>query len=322
MIRAVFVLAGIALFVYLTIQLGPEQILAALRQIGWSFLVVMLLYCAHQLVRATALAAALVNRGALSFRDLVWIRLSGEAVQFLTFTGPLLAEPAKAWMLKRRGLTTREAFAAVLTEYLVYTFTSAALSIAGLAYLLAHFDLTPPVAAAARVIIAVMALFLAASAVAIVFRIYLLGAIAQGLSRLPVARRYVHVDIDAMHGMEDVLLLVLRDRPGQFLRVAALDLVAQGLLVLEVGWILGALSLSVPAGHPVLIEAAIKFTSLAFFFIPTQIGAAEGTYAVIFEAIGQAAAAGFAVAFIRRLRSLAVAGVGLAAMSALGREQR
>lgn len=322
MIRTVLLLVGVALFISLTIQLGPGQILAAVRQIGWSFLTVTFVYGVYQLARAAALATSLVKAGVVSFTDVLWIRLSGEAVQFLTFTGPFVAEPAKAWLLKSRGLATREAFAAVLTEYLVYTFTSAGLSIVGLAYLLAHFDPSPGVATAARVIVWVMAVFLAVSAAAIVFRIYLIGSLAQGLSRLPGVRRYVRVDIETMHRMEDLLLLVLRDRPGQLLRVAALDLVAQGLLVLEVGLILRALNIFVPGSYPFLIEAATKFASVAFFFIPTQIGAAEWTDAVVFDALGLVAASGFALAFIRRLRTLLVSAVGLAAMSALGLDQR
>jgi hypothetical protein len=57
------------------------------------------------------------------------IRLSGESVEWLTFTGPFLAEPAKGWLLKRRGVSTPAAFAAVVTEYLLYTATSSCLGI-------------------------------------------------------------------------------------------------------------------------------------------------------------------------------------------------
>jgi hypothetical protein len=40
-------------------------------------------------------------------------------------------------------------------------------------------------------------------------------------------------------------------------------------------------------------------------------GAAEGTYALIFQAVGLPALAGFSLALARRLRTLLVAGVGL-----------
>jgi len=45
-----------------------------------------------------------------------------------------------------------------------------------------------------------------------------------------------------------------------------------------------------------LIEGATKFIGLAFFFIPGRMGAAEGTYALIFKTVGLSASAGFALA--------------------------
>ena len=63
----------------------------------------------------------------------------------LTFTGPFLAEPAKGWLLKRRGLATADAFAAVATEYLVYTVVSSSLAIIAVSLLLANGLLPPPV---------------------------------------------------------------------------------------------------------------------------------------------------------------------------------
>jgi hypothetical protein len=86
-------------------------------------------------------------------------------------------------------------------------------------------------------------------------------------------------------------------------------------LIVELYWILRGLDVSVSILYPFLIEAATKFTSLAFFFIPTQLGAAEGTNAIVFEALGLAAAAGFTVAFVRRLRTVCVAGVGVLSLS-------
>jgi hypothetical protein len=53
-------------------------------------------------------------------------------------------------------------------------------------------------------------------------------------------------------------------------------------------------------------------TGAVFFFVPSQVGASEGVYALVFQQAGLTAAAGFALAFVRRLRSLLAAAVGLA----------
>jgi hypothetical protein len=51
--------------------------------------------------------------------------------------------------------------------------------------------------------------------------------------------------------------------------------------------------------------------------MPLQLGTAEGSYAVIFGGLGLPVAAGFSVAFFRRIPSLLIASAGLAAMNAL-----
>ncbi|MFQ5792332.1 MAG: lysylphosphatidylglycerol synthase domain-containing protein, partial [Acidobacteriota bacterium] len=230
-----------------------------------------------------------------------------------------LAEPAKAWLFIKRGLSTREAVAATLTEYLVYAFSSAAIAVAALTYLLARFELIDPTKTGAHIILFSMATFLLVAAVAVLFRIYLIGAIIKGLSRLPLVGARFEVDRDELRRIEDRLLLVLRERPPRLMAITALELAAHGALVFEVYWSLGAMGLRFAAIDPLLIEGSVKFVSFAFFFIPTQVGASEAAYAMVFEALRLTAAAGFGLAFLRRLRSLVAAGAGLIGLSLLGR---
>lgn len=320
MIRPAFFLVGLALFAYLVFHLGAGRIFSTVAHLGWNFVPVMLLYGCYQLARAAAMSGCFLDRRP-AYWEILRIRFSGEAVQFLTFTGPLLAEPTKAWMLEKRGLASGEAFAVVLTEYLVYTFSSAALSVAGLTYLLGHYEIGGPMSAAFRVLIYANTLFLLVSAVAIVQRIYLIGAVVWGISRLPWVRTRFHPDMDAVHRMEDLLLVVLRERPRRFLAILAIELAAQFLLVLELYWILRSLDYQAAAITAWLVEATTKFISIAFFFIPAQMGAAEGVYTVVFQTLGLAGAAGFAISFARRLRSLVVAGAGLAAAWSVSRRE-
>jgi hypothetical protein len=99
MLRLVLLIAGIALLMLLLWQLGPSDVLEALRRIGWYFLPVFLLGGAHQAARAFALRACVVRSGLLRYRGALAVRLSGESIQSLTFTGPVLSEPTKAWLL-------------------------------------------------------------------------------------------------------------------------------------------------------------------------------------------------------------------------------
>jgi uncharacterized Tic20 family protein len=317
--RVIFLLAGIALFVYLFVQLGPGAVLGMLGRIGWGAVPIAVAYLAYQCLRASALGASVPGGRTLTFRDALWIRLSGEAVQFLTFTGPFLAEPAKAWLLKSRGLTAVEGFATTITEYLSYTITAAVLSIGALWWLLAHGVMTGGIRMATIVLLGFMATFVVSAAVAISLRAHLLGAILERVAGLPLVRRRLKPDMAAVHRVEDLLLDVMHDRPARFARILLLESASHTLHIVELYLILVALELGAGAGTAVLIEGAAKFVGLAFFFIPGQVGASEGAHTIIFEIVGLPAVAGFTVPFVRRIRSIVVAGLGLLGISLLTR---
>jgi hypothetical protein len=319
MIRLALLIAGIVVLGLLLWRLGPAEILRTFAQLGWHSLPILVCYIAYQSMRALALRLSILHWRQVSFGDAFRIRLSGDAMQALTFTGPFLGEPTKAWLLKGRGLTLSEGFAATLAEYLVNLLLSSAMSIAALLYLLSVTALPASAAGAAKGLVYVSAAFLITALVAIGLRFYLIGTVLERLGRIGVLRGRLKPDVPAINRMEDLLLGVLRDRPARAAAIILVELAGQAALVAEIAWVLYALDLAVPALYPLVIEAAAKFVTVAFFFVPLQVGASEGTFAVIFGALGLPAAAGFSLAFFRRLRSLVIASAGLAAMNALTR---
>ncbi|MCK7498465.1 MAG: lysylphosphatidylglycerol synthase domain-containing protein [Comamonadaceae bacterium] len=98
----------------------------------------------------------------MPFLDALWIRLSGDAIHSLTFSGPFLSEPTKAWLLKRRGLSLAEGFAGTLTAAVMNLVVGAAMGTAGLGYLLRHGALPAPAAAAAVALVCLNVGFLLA----------------------------------------------------------------------------------------------------------------------------------------------------------------
>jgi len=321
MFRALLLVAGIAFLVYLIVDLGPGQIAALLARIGWGFVPLAGIYAAYQAVRASALRLSAARPSAVSYADVLAIRLSGEAVQFLTSTGPFLAEPSKALLLGRRGLTKVEGFAAIAVEYLSYTFVSCVMLAGAMSYLLR----SPTVAIGPnlRVVAVILATgsvaFLLVAAVAIWRRIYLIGGVMSWLGRLPGVGRRIGAESDAVRQTEDVLLGVLREDPRRFAAILSVEAVAHGLLVVELWWILRMTDVAPGIGDALLLESAGKFIAMAFFFIPGQIGASEGVNALLFQAVGLPPVAGVGVALARRIRSALAAGVGLGALALVTR---
>jgi lysylphosphatidylglycerol synthase-like protein len=319
MLRVVLLLGGAALLVLLLWRLGPSEVLDAFGQVGWYFVLALLLGAAHQATRALALHACVLRRRVLRYRDALAIRLSGEAIQSLTLTGPLLAEPTKAWLLETRGLTLKEGFAATITEYLIYTFVTAVMAITGLTYLIVEFDPSPTVRRIAVAMVSLCAVFLLVSAMAIARRYYLIGTIIDALARMGILRGRLKPDMTWINQMEDLLLIVFRDSPGRFAKVAVLETAAQGLLVLELFLLLHGLHVSASGWSAFVIEASLKFFEFAFLFVPLQLGVSEGSYALVFGVMGLPLAAGFALAFLRRARSLIIATVGLGTLGVMTR---
>jgi hypothetical protein len=322
MLRAFLLIAGLILLTYLVLALGPGAIFALLSRIGWGFVLIAALYAGHQALRASALRLSAARPGDLAYTDALAVRLSGEAVQFLTSTGPFLAEPSKALLLGRRGLTTTEGFAATLAEYLAYMFVSAAMLASAMAYFATRVEVSSALHRAAVILLVASVAFLGVAAAAIVRRIYLIGGVIEWLGRLPVVGRRLRLDGDAVRGTEDLLLGVLRERPGRFCQILLLETLAHALLVVELWWILRMSDVPVDIGRALLLESAAKFTGLAFFFIPGQVGASEGVNAVLFRAVGLSSVAGVGVALARRVRSVLTAGAGLAALAFVTRRLR
>jgi hypothetical protein len=316
-VSAVFLVIGLAVILGLFLQLGSATVLATMAAVGWPGLALPLFYGTHQVLRAVALASALPRRLGLGLWRLVLIRLSGEAAQYLTFTGPFLAEPTKAWLLRKQGLKTSEAVASTLSEYLVYTLLAAGLTLSGLLYLRASASLPAGVRVSVGIAVWALILFLLTSLVAIVGRFYLLGAIVGWAARWPPVARKLRFDPRWMREMEDFLLLNLRDDRGRLLRLVGVEALAHGLILVELYWILRLLGLESPWGSALVLEAVVKLSGFAFFFVPGRVGVEETMAAATFATLSLSAATGFSVSLLRRLRSLLAAAAGLAALCAL-----
>jgi len=312
-VRTALCLVGLGVLVLLFFRLGPQNILALFHQIGWRFLGVVAIFGAQELVRAAALMQCLPGESRLRFRELLYIRFAGEAVRALTLTGPLLSEPARAWFIKKQGVASSAAAAAVIAEFTAHSFGSAVLMAAGALFLLCCLGTTSGgLRAAAAALLGASALYLVGAAVVLYRRIYLIGSVARAIVRLPGLRRRFRGNLTGVRRTEDALLLVLRDRPGTFGRLMALQLAAHALLILEAYWAILSMGLEVSLVTAFLAESLTKLAHVALF-----VGAAEGAFALLFHGLGLPAAAGYTLSLIKRLRSLVVALLGLGSLALL-----
>jgi hypothetical protein len=307
-VRVLPLIAGATLLIYVIQQLGPRQIAAMLMSLRWTFVPVFALYGCHQISRAAALMVCVPQRYALRFRDALWIRLSGEAVEFLTFTGPLLSEPAKGWLLQQRGCDRTVGLASTLTEYFTSTVVASITAVLGVGYVLAAIRPAGPAHGIALGVVVGMSIFAALAISAVAARIPLLGPLVRFITRKPTP---------GLDVIEETLMQTAHDAPGRLATIVALEVAAQLCLGFELALLLGALNLPCTVARAILMEGTMKFMNAGAFFIPAQVGVAEGSYALIFRLFGLSAAAGAAIAFVRHVRSLLTALVGVVALATL-----
>lgn len=312
-VRLLLLVLGLGIVALLVWRAGPRLVLNMLARVGWSVPAAAAVYAAHLGIRATALWRSVLG-GSVSYGDVLRVRLSGEAVEMLTFTGPFLAEPAKGWLLKHRGLATADAFAAVATEYLLYTVVSSWLATIALSLLLARGVLPPAVRPAAVVILAGTIAFVAAFAFAAITGIGLIAPLVRA-SRVLIGTRRAERAAREVRPVEHVLVTFLHASPRRLAEVFAMETAAHVLLIVEIWIVVAALGFRLSWRDPLIVEGGVKFIAIAFSFIPGQFGASEGVYALLFGAIGLPTAAGLTLALVRRVRSLLVAAAGVVVLA-------
>ena len=300
--------AAVIALVLIIRHTGTDTIVAMLRQVGWMFGVVTGLYAAHTALRGVTLWQTL-PAGSIPLSRVIRIRFGAEGVEMLTLTGPFVAEPAKAWLLHRHGLDGPEAIGAVVTEYLLYNLTAAWMTAASLSLLLVRGVLPQAFRVPADVMLICVALLTAGCVLAAVTGKGLVAPVVDAIVRGLAPRHAASVGTGVRRA-EAPLVSMLHDNPRRLVAVLAVELTGHALLALEIKLVLDALGFHAGFGTAFIIEGAIKSIAGLFFFVPGQIGVAEGVYAMLLPLLGLPAAAGVTISLVRRARALVVGAIG------------
>ena len=102
-LQAIAFLFGLGLLVYVINRVGLQPIFDALIRIGFGFFILLAISGSRHVFRTISMAAAVpAEHRHFNFFQAFAARLGGEAISFLTFTGPLLGEATKVALLRRR----------------------------------------------------------------------------------------------------------------------------------------------------------------------------------------------------------------------------
>lgn len=319
-LQAVSLVLGLALFSYLIYTVGVGQIINSVRLVGSGFIVLILVSGVRHVLRAAAWKKCFEadHRHRISLFELFNVRLAGEAIRYISFTGPLLGEPAKAALIRKR-LPLSHGLSSVIVENLTYTLGAVLVTISGLALLLATVTLNNNLRLAAIVISLFVLAVVAMIWRGIARRNFVLVRSMRRLERL-TGRRWFADKAESVERMEENIYNFYNHRERTFLFVLSIELAAHFINIFEIYLILRFMGVEATFLAAFIIEAAMKMINFAFFFVPGQVGVFEGGNALLLRAMGFAASTGIALALIEKIRTLAWTAYGLVALTFLFRK--
>lgn len=298
---------GLALLVWVIARVGPAEIAADVRQVGWGIAAVIAIGGLRFLVRAAAWRLCLDDPASLSIRDAFEAVVCGDAVGNLTPLGPLVGEPAKAAFVRGR-VPLGPAVAALAIENVLYTLSAAAMIAAGMVALLLTFELPSDSTGAVMRNVGEIAIagtiVLFAIALGLLWRQPALVSGALGLAP-PLKRHAARI-----RELEIEIYSFASRHPGKVVPVAAAEISFHALGVAEAYltlWLLGAQAALMTA---FLFETVNRLITVVFKFVPLRLGVDEAGTAGFATMIGLAAETGLSVAIVRRVRVLFWAAAG------------
>ncbi len=306
---------GLALFVYVVRRVGVQAVFDALAQIGLGFFVLLGISGLRHFIRAISMRLAVPPaQRRFNLWQAFTTRLSGEAISFLTFTGPLLGEATKAALLRKRvPLVT--GVQALVVDNLLYNLSVALFIMSGACVMLASYNL-PDAAFYSLLLIATLAMLtLIAVGLAAARRVMPLTWLieqfaARGFSPRAIAKRRAHI-----FDVESNVYEFYRHHRGTFLGIVALDLVSHVSSVIEVYVTLRMIGFRPPLEAPYVIESLTKVINFVFGFVPGTIGVYEAGTGVILHTLGFIAATGVTLALVRKAGMIFWTGIGLAMLA-------
>jgi len=316
-IRVAALVGGFLLLAGLIRHFGPARILSLLTSLGWNFLVIVGLFGAHEFVRTLAIRFWLPADCRPPVVEMLIIRLFGEAAGALTRTGSFAAEPARAWLLAKRGRGLVSGYSAAAGELMTNGATSAAVNSVVAGTVLLTTNLTGPIVVLAHVLLWSSLVYLAVVATIVLPRAGVLEACVHVAGMLPLIGRSIRINQTTVTEMRRSISSALMESPLSFARIVSLEIAAQTFLVCEVYWTLRSMGVPISVASALFVEVMTRALTIVEF-----VGATEMGFAAVFTWLGLPAAIGFSLSLVKTLRSLTAAGFGIALLTGSNRAGR
>jgi len=298
-----WVAAGLALMVWVVRRVGVAEIVADVQQVGAGLLIVIVIGGLRFLLRAEAWRLCLDRPHVLSLRDAFAAVICGDTIGNLTPLGPLVGEPAKAAIVRKR-VPLGPALTALAIENVVYTLSAAAMIAAGMIALLARFQLPASIRDVGEISIAgTIALF----AVALFMLWRQPAVVSRALQIAPRLARHA----DRVRALEAEMYSFASRRRRALPGLALAEVGFHALGIAEAYVTLWLLKAEPTLMTAFLLETANRLITVVFRFVPLRLGVDEAATAFLTQQVlGLGLRTGTTIAIVRKVRMLFWAGAG------------
>jgi putative ABC transport system permease protein len=305
-------LLGLGLLIYVINRVGVQPLFDALLRIGFGFFVILGLSGLRHFLRTIAMRAAVpAEHRRITFRQAFAARLGGEAISFLTFTGPLLGEATKVALLRKRVPLTY-GVPALVVDNLLYNLSVVFFVLSGACVMLAWYPLPPSVYLVLLIIAVVAASGILVAAVAAKRRVMLLTWVIDRLAQLRLSPKVILRRRHHIYHLESKVYDFYKHHPAPFFVMIACNLAAHAASVVEVYLALKMLGFQPQVAQAYIIESLTKVINVVFAFVPGTIGVYEGgTEVILQKGLGFEPAAGLALALVRKAAIVVWTSIGL-----------
>lgn len=298
--QAVAFVLGALLLWYVVRRVGVQPIFTALSRVGFGFFLIVALNGFRHVLRTISMRISVpAEHRRFTFMQAFAARLGGEAMSFLTFAGPLLGEPTKIALLRKR-VPLVHGVPALVVDNLLYNLSVVLMIFGGATLLLLTYAL-PPVAREVLIVIAAIAFVgLLAAALATRRRAMVVTSLIDKLGRKGFRPKFLRTRRHHIYRIELTIYAFFKRRRAAFFTMIGLDVAAHVASVVEVYMTLSLLGFSASAGAAYIIESLTKVINFAFGFVPGTIGVYETGNGIILATLGYTTAIGLALAIVRK----------------------
>lgn len=301
--------AGLLLLVFLFTRVGIAAVLDHLARFGPWFLVVVGLGFAWLFLQAWAwqiIQCAHFRPVPLGF--LFRVKIIGDSLNTLLPSANVGGDAARAFLI-RRHTPLREGLPSVLVDKTIEAFAAALFLATGFLLSLLLLRLPGWMTAAAAVCVLVTAV-----GVGVLVTVQRKGVLwtLGGLSKhVPAVRRFVAGREHDIRELDANLRVLSGGMGARTAAAVALHYAARVLGAVEVLVVMTVLGTGMSALEALFVSTGVTLINTAFFVVPGQFGVMESAHVLALQTLGYSAALGLSLGFIRRIRKLATAGIGL-----------